>query len=322
MIKLGMMKEQSQKDHILIIEDSVATAILLKNYLSSMGYEDIHTCQDGKTGTDTFKDLVKAGTDPIVLLDFVLPDMDAKSIMTQLLEVKPDVKVILSTATEKTDEGVTELIRRGLYQYMEKPIRFEKLKQILDTLEEERKYFEKDSKYKVSVDTDKDLYKEIDFVLKSQKQISLTMIKQLVGGDEVKIESYIKDLESKNKLTKLENKREMSCNQCDSVKVIQIFYCPSCQRNDFKVAKIIEHFKCGNFSEENEYVDDKCPKCRKEIKALGVDYRVLKNRYICNKCSEIFQELSSSFLCLKCENRFSLPDARWVTSPFFKVNNP
>ena len=316
------MKEESQKDHILIIEDSVATAILLKNYLNNMGYQEIHTCQDGKTGVTAFKDLVKAGTDPIVLLDFVLPDMDAKSIMTQLLEVKPDVKVILSTATEKTDEGVTELIRRGLYQYMEKPIRFEKLKQILDTLDEERKYFEKDSKLKVSADTDKDLYKEIDFVLKSQKQISLTMIQQLVGGDEIKIESYIKDLESQNKLTKLENKREMSCNQCDSVKVIQIFYCPSCQRNDFKQVKIIEHFKCGNFSEENEYVDDKCPKCRKEIKALGVDYRVLKNRYICNKCSEIFQELSSSFLCLKCENRFSLPDARWVTSPFFKVNNP
>ena len=315
------MKEESQKDHILIIEDSVATTILLKNYLNNMGYQEIHTCQDGKTGVTTFKDLVKAGTDPIVLLDFVLPDMDAKSIMTQLLEVKPDVKVILSTATEKTDEGVTELIRRGLYQYMEKPIRFEKLKQVLDTLEEERKYFEKDSKYKVSVDTDKDLYKEIDFVLKSQKQISLTMIKQLVGGDEVKIESYIKDLESKNKLTKLENKREMSCNQCDSVKVIQIFYCPSCHRNDFKMVKIIEHFKCGNFSEENEYVDDKCPKCRKEIKALGVDYRVLKNRYICNKCSEIFQELSSSFLCLKCENKFSVEEVRWKTSQFFKITD-
>ena len=311
----------SQKEHILIIEDSTATALLLKNYLNNMGYKEIHSCQDGTTGILAFKDLVKGGMEPIVLLDFELPDMDAKSIMTQLLEVKPDVKVILSTATEKTDEGVTELIRRGLYQYMEKPIRFEKLKQILDTLDEERKYFEIDSNHKVSVDTDKDLYKEIDFVLKSQKQISLTMVKQLVNTDEAKIESYIKDLTSKNKLIKLENKREMSCNQCDSVKVIQIFYCPSCNRNDFKIAKIIEHFKCGNFSEESEYVNDKCPKCKKEIKALGVDYRVLKNRYLCNKCGEIFQELSSSFLCLKCENKFNLQDARWVTSAFFTVNN-
>ena len=35
------MKEESQKDHILIIEDSVATAILLKNYLNNMGYQEI-----------------------------------------------------------------------------------------------------------------------------------------------------------------------------------------------------------------------------------------------------------------------------------------
>ena len=315
------MMKPVQRDHILIIEDSVATTILLKNYLNSMGYPEIHTCQDGKTGITTFKDLVKAKTDPIVLLDFVLPDMDAKSIMTQLLEVKPDVKVILSTATEKTDEGVTELIRRGLYQYMEKPIRFEKLKQILDTLDEERKYFEKDSKLKVSADTDKDLYKEIDFVLKSQKQISLTMIKQLVGGDEVKIESYIKDLESKNKLTKFENKREISCSQCDSVKVIQTFYCPSCKRSNFRLTKLLEHYPCGNISEEAKYKNDKCPSCSKKLKALGVDYRVMENHYVCNDCDDVFSEISQHYICLKCENKFKQEEARWHSSPYYKATN-
>jgi len=313
------MMKPIQKDHILIIEDSTATAILLKNYLNSMGYQEIHTCQDGKTGIDTFKDLVKAGTEPIVLLDFVLPDMDAKSIMTQLLEVKPDVKIILSTATEKTDEGVTELIRRGLYQYMDKPIRFEKLKQILDTLEEERKYFEKDSTAETL--TAADVFKEIDFLLKSHKQLSLTMIEQFVGADKEKIDSYLKDLESQGKVVKLENKKEISCNQCDSVKVTQTFFCPSCKETDFKLTKLIEHFNCGNFSEEAEYENNKCPKCKKEIKALGVDYRVLRDRYICKNCGEIFQELSSNFLCLKCENKFPIEEARWKTSPFFKAIN-
>jgi len=321
MVKLGMVKEESQKDHILIIEDSVATTILLKNYLISMGYQEIHTCQDGKTGIHTFKDLVKAGTDPIVLLDFVLPDMDAKSIMTQLLEVKPDVKVILSTATEKTDEGVTELIRRGLYQYMEKPIRFEKLKQILDTLEEERKYFEKDSQLKTSANEDEEMYKHIDFVLKSQKQISLTMIKQLVGGDEVKIESYIKDLESQNKLIKLENKREMSCNQCDSVKVIQTFYCPSCKRSNFRLTKLLEHYPCGNISEEAKYKNDRCPSCKKKLNALGVDYRVMENHYVCNDCDDVFSEISQHYICLKCENKFKQEETRWHSSPYYKTTN-
>lgn len=314
------MSELAQKDHVLIIEDSQATALLLKNFLNSMGYSEIHTCNDGKTGIDAFKDLVNAGLSPLVLLDFVLPDMDARSIMTQLLDIKPDVKVILSTATEKSDAGVTELIRKGLYQYIEKPIRFDNLKNIISTLEEEKQFFNKESSTE-TLKKEEELYKEIDFLLKSHKQISLTMIEQFVGGNKEKIELYLKDLESKGKIVKLENKKEISCNQCDSVKIIQTFYCPSCKRNDFKITKLIEHFNCGNFSEESEYENNKCPKCKKEIKALGVDYRVLRDRYVCNSCEEIFQELSSYYLCLKCENRFAIEEARWITSPYFKATN-
>ncbi len=99
------MSKLVQKQHVLIIEDSPATALLLKNYLGTMGYQEVHTCENGKSGIDTFKDLVNAGSEPFVLLDFMLPDMDARSIMTQLLEIKPDVKVILQTATEKVIVG-------------------------------------------------------------------------------------------------------------------------------------------------------------------------------------------------------------------------
>ena len=313
------MSKLVQKQHVLIIEDSQATALLLKNYLNNMGYEEVHTCQNGKTGLDTFKDLVNAGSEPFVLLDYMLPDMDARSIMTQLLEIKPDVKVILQTATEKTDAGVTELIRQGLYQYLEKPIRFDRLKDIITILEEEKEILEQTSTTETLGATD--VFKEIDFLLRSHKQLSLTMIEQFVGGEKEKIESYLKDLESQGKIVKLANKKEISCNQCDSVKVIQTFFCPSCKESDFKLTKLIEHFNCGNFSEEADYEDGKCPKCKKEIKALGVDYRVLRDRYLCKNCGEIFQELSSHFLCSKCENKFPIDEAKWITSQFFKVTN-
>ena len=313
------MSKLVQKQHVLIIEDSQATALLLKTYLNNMGYEEVHTCQNGKTGLDTFKDLVNAGSEPFVLLDYMLPDMDARSIMTQLLEIKPDVKVVLETATEKTDAGVTELIRQGLYQYLEKPIRFDKLKDIITILEEEKEILEQTSTTETLGATD--VFKEIDFLLRSHKQLSLTMIEQFVGGEKEKIESYLKDLESQGKIVKLANKKEISCNQCDSVKVIQTFFCPSCKESDFKLTKLIEHFNCGNFSEEADYEDGKCPKCKKEIKALGVDYRVLRDRYLCKNCGEIFQELSSHFLCSKCENKFPIDEAKWITSQFFKVTN-
>ena len=60
---------------------------------------------------------------------------------------------------------------------------------------------------------------------------------------------------------------------------------------------------------------------KKEIKALGVDYRVMQNHYICHNCKEFFPEISTDYICLKCENRFKLDDARWNSSVNYKVVN-
>ena len=113
----------------------------------------------------------------------------------------------------------------------------------------------------------------------------------------------------------------MACNQCDSVRTSQIFYCPNCKSSNFRLGKLIEHYDCGNISEENTYTNDECPNCHKEIKALGVDYRVMQNHYICNECKEFFPEISTDYMCLKCENKFKLEDARWKSSMNYKVTN-
>ena len=67
----------SSKDDVLIVEDSPAISMLLKNYLEKLGYTQIHTCTNGSTAIETFKGLVIMEKHPIVLLDYMLPDMDA-----------------------------------------------------------------------------------------------------------------------------------------------------------------------------------------------------------------------------------------------------
>ena len=100
----------------------------------------------------------------------------------------------------------------------------------------------------------------------------------------------------------------------------QIFQCPSCKNSNFEQTKLIEHFDCGNFSEESTYDDDnKCPKCNKQIKALGVDYRILNNRYKCKNCGDIFQDVHTEFLCLKCNNFSVLDDGHWKESIEYKL---
>jgi len=311
---------ESKKDTILIIEDSPATGLLLKEFLNNMGYQDIKISDHGKSGIDIYKELHDAGKTAIILLDYNLPDMDARSIMTQLLEINPNVKVILETATEKSDEGVTELVRQGLYQYISKPIRFEVLKQVFSTLEKEKRFFgREDEMVQVLQKAEDEKLKAINFLLKSHKQITLAMIEEYAEAKGEDVIKHLDDLESKGKIVKLEEKREIACRQCGSVKITQTFFCPSCKENDFKITKLIEHFKCGNFSPESSYEDNKCPKCKKEIKAVGVDYRVMQNQYVCNSCGEIFNDISSHFLCLKCENKFPIEEVRWITSPFYKA---
>jgi len=309
---------------VLIVEDSQAVTMLLKSFLEKLEYTDVHTSDNGLTAIKEFKKLVKANKPPIVLLDYMLPDMDCRSVLTQILDVQPTARVVLETATEKEDEGVKELIRLGIYQYLEKPIRFESLKNTFETIEKEDFFFQKESEQLQMLENAEEEVKikvidRVDFILNSSKQVSLNLIEQMIGFSDETIRLHLNSLERDGKIVNLGEKKEIACNKCNSVKTTQIFSCPSCNSSHFRLGKLIEHYNCGNVSEERTYENDTCPSCAKEIKALGVDYRVMPNHYICNNCSDAFSELSSEYLCLKCENKFSLEDVNWQSSCNYKL---
>jgi len=185
------------KEDILIVDDSPAIGMLLKNYLEKLGYTQIHICGTGSDAISTFDDLVSQNKLPIVLLDYMLPDMDARSVLTQMIVAQPSVRVILETATEKEDEGIKELIRLGLYQYLEKPIRFESLKNIIEIIEKEQSFFQKESKQvellKEAEKEEEDKAREhIDFIFKATNQISLNKITDILGFYGDFIISYLK----------------------------------------------------------------------------------------------------------------------------------
>ena len=77
----------------------------------------------------------------------------------------------------------------------------------------------------------------------------------------------------------------------------------------------------GNVSLENTYKDNICPKCHKEIQTIGVDYRTMENYYMCTDCGEKFAEPLNDYLCMKCNNRFKIDQATWMTSEAFRAVN-
>ena len=306
----------SHENPVLIVEDSPAIGMLLKSYLEKLGYSQIHICETGATAITTFTNLLSENMQPIVLLDYMLPDMDARSILTQMLEMLPTVKVILETASSKDEDSIKDLIRLGVYHYLEKPIRFESLKNIITILEEEELILNESSSQKSEVD---DGYQLIDRQFNTYKRASIERLIDQTKFSEKNILKYIKKLESAGNIVALDTIREISCNSCGSLKLAQLFQCPLCKQSKFEQIKLIEHFDCGNFSEDSTYENDKCPKCKKQIKALGVDYRILSNRYVCQNCGEVFQDVYISFLCLKCNNTFKVDDGKWKESMEYKL---
>ena len=307
----------SSKSTVLIIEDSTAVGILLTEFMKKLGYDDVKTTTTGQSGVSLFRDLVKNKIYPLIFLDFNLPDTTAKSIMSQILTIKPDTKIILETASSKDEDDIKEVIGLGAYHYIQKPLHFNEIKKIITILEDEESILG-DSSSQKSQRKD-DCYKLIDRYFNTYKRVSISRLIEQSQLSEDDVSVYIKTLESSGNIVALDNIRELGCNSCGSMRLAQIFQCPSCKNSKFEQTRLIEHFDCGNFSEESTYTDDKCPKCKKQIKALGVDYRILSNRYVCKNCGEIFQDVYTEFLCLKCNNVFKLDDGRWKESMEYKL---
>ena len=298
-----------QKKSVLIIEDSLAVATLIQDFLKKLNYQNIKICNNGKSGIQVFNELVNSDKMPIVILDYSLPDMNADDIMSEIFRIRSDAKIIIETANERTEESIKDVLRHGAYQYIEKPIRFENIKSTMEILEEEDKIIE---------NTPDDNHKEMDSLLNSSTQISLARISEYTGKKRDEVLEYLKKLKDVGKVVPIDPMKEISCNMCNSVKIGQNFSCPSCGKTNFKQGKLIEHFKCGNVSIEDSYKDNICPKCHKEIKIIGVDYKTIENYYICSDCGEKFSEPIIEYMCIRCNNKFKLEQAKWITSEGFR----
>jgi response regulator of citrate/malate metabolism len=303
-----MTTASSKQKIILIIEDSVAVATIIQDFLQKLGYQNIHICNSGRTGIDVFEELVKSGKKPIVLLDYSLSDMNADAVMVQIFALRPDTKVIIESAYEKSHDTIKSVLRYGAYQYIEKPIRFENLKNAMTILEEEDKLIENKLPQ---------AQKQIGSLLNSTVQISLARIAEYCNMTKDEVLEHMKQLESKGKVIRLENIKEISCSMCSSVQIRQTFHCPACNSSNFKHCKLIEHFKCGNVSFEESYKSNICPKCHEEIKTIEIDYRTIEN-YVCNDCGKILAQSSYEYLCLRCNSKFKLDEAKWITSEGFR----
>ncbi len=101
-------------DKILIVEDDVKTANLLRVYLKQAGYK-AETANDGYTGLD----LARRMQPDLVVLDLMLPNLDGLDIC-RLIRLESSVPIIILTA-KSTEDDVLRGLELGADDYIAKP---------------------------------------------------------------------------------------------------------------------------------------------------------------------------------------------------------
>ncbi|MCV0391788.1 MAG: response regulator [Nitrosopumilus sp.] len=122
---------------IVIIDDSAAIAMKLKNYAEKLGYSEILVFENGKDGLKGCKKLFSENKEPVVLLDMGLPDLDGDVVATKLLKDKVNLQIIVITADEKSTSRVNKTISTGVSAFIQKPFTLDEVKKAIDIAESE-----------------------------------------------------------------------------------------------------------------------------------------------------------------------------------------
>lgn len=93
------------------------------------------------------------------------------------------------------------------------------------------------------------------------------------------------------------------CPACQSSLLIFSECCRKCHSSNLKVEDMIHHFRCANISPESEYQYDdelRCPKCKRFLQHIGIDYDRPARVYSCNECGTTQMHSDMKVICAMC----------------------
>lgn len=109
------LEEMNMKKTILVVEDELSIATLLKYNLEQAGF-NVLTAHDGRDGLNT----IVASNPDLVLLDLMLPSLDGMEVCKEVRSLRINVPIIMLTARDDEFDKVLGL-ELGADDYMTKP---------------------------------------------------------------------------------------------------------------------------------------------------------------------------------------------------------
>lgn len=98
-------------------------------------------------------------------------------------------------------------------------------------------------------------------------------------------------------------RRASVCDRCASSRLCAYEACVECGGGCLAEEEIVHHYACGHEAAESAFLSGReliCPKCRKELRHLGVDYDKPGSVVSCGDCGKIMAEPRVAFDCLDC----------------------
>jgi two-component system CitB family response regulator len=118
-----------QKLEVLIVEDDLRIIDINKRFVSKLdGFEVIATATNGSDA----KELLACTRPDLVLLDVYLPDMLGTELVWYIRQHYRDADIIMITAAKEM-EMVQEALRGGVFDYIVKPLVFERFRERLES---------------------------------------------------------------------------------------------------------------------------------------------------------------------------------------------
>lgn len=126
-----------------------------------------------------------------------------------------------------------------------------------------------------------------------------------VLGPEVNALECLERLASEGLATRSLANRLRLCPVCSKGRINYRETCPQCGSIDVAHEDMLHHFPCAHIGPLTDFQNDGelvCPKCRKTLRHIGVDYEKPAGQFQCRHDGFIFAEPNVEAQCLTCSN--------------------
>lgn len=99
------------------------------------------------------------------------------------------------------------------------------------------------------------------------------------------------------------------CPTCHHSHMLYVENCPKCGSSEIASEEVIHHFRCANVSPEHTYNFGgqlRCPKCKKVLRHIGIDYDRPATVFSCKNCDHSFLNPDTKAICTNCGEEHSV----------------